>query len=132
MRAFPVAFPIALLLFASASASAQQSAPSIAFESVKDPLKLPKDIHFGEVTGVAVNSKGHVFVLSRGNTTGPAYSAAAAQLLEFDQNGNYVREIGHNLYAWSFGHTVRVDREDNIWAVDKGSDMIIRFNPQGR
>jgi hypothetical protein len=26
---------------------------------------------------------------------------------------------------------VRVDRNDNIWAIDKGSDMIIRFSPEG-
>jgi 6-bladed beta-propeller len=73
-----------------------------------------------------------VFVFSRGNTAGPAYGAAAAQLLEFDRNGKYLREIGKNLYAWSFAHAVRVDPEDNIWAVDKGSDMIIKFNVQGR
>jgi hypothetical protein len=78
-----------------------------------------------------VNSKGHIFVLSRGNTTGPAYAAAAAQLLEFAPDGKFIREIGKNLYAWSFGHAVRVDRDDNIWAVDKGSDMVIKFNPQG-
>ena len=72
------------------ASQAQQNVPVIAFESVPDPLKLPKDIYFGEVTGVAVNSKGHVFVLSRGNTSGPAYAAAAAQLLEFDQGGNFV------------------------------------------
>ena len=44
----------------------------------------------------------------------------------------HLREIGHNLYAWSYAHTVRIDKDDNIWAVDKGSDMIIRFNPAGR
>ena len=44
-------------------------------------------------------------------------------------DGNYLREIGKNLYAWSFAHTVRVDKDDNIWATDKGSDMIIKFNP---
>ena len=122
-----------LLLGLSAIAvHAQQNVPVIAFDSVPDPLKLPKDIYFGEVTGVAVNSKGHVFVLSRGNTTGPAYAAAAAQLLEFDADGNFVREIGKNLYAWSFGHSVRVDKDDNIWAVDKGSDMVVKFNPEGR
>ena len=65
------------------------------------------DMYFGEVSGVAVNSKGHVFVLSRGNTSGPAYAAAAAQLLEFDPNGHFIREIGKNLYAWSFAHTVK-------------------------
>ena len=57
---------------------------------------------------------------------------AAAQLLEFDANGKFVREIGHNLYAWSFAHSVKVDPEDNIWVTDKGSDMIIKFNPEGR
>jgi hypothetical protein len=122
---------VSLVVF-SATALAQPSVPVIRFDSVAEPLKLPDNVYFGEVTGVAVNSKGHVFVLSRGNTSGPAYAAAAAQLLEFDQNGKFVREIGKNLYAWSFGHSVRVDRRDNIWVTDKGSDMVIEFNPKGR
>ncbi|HVZ54378.1 MAG TPA: peptidyl-alpha-hydroxyglycine alpha-amidating lyase family protein [Pseudolabrys sp.] len=120
-----------LLVLAGAPAGAQQAAPEIPFESVPNPLKLPPDMNFGEATGVAVNSEGHVFVFSRGNTNGPAYAAAAAQLLEFDRHGKFIREIGKNLYAWSFAHTVRVDKDDNIWAIDKGSDMIIRFNPAG-
>src|SRR5581483_11575789 len=123
---------MAVLTLASACAFAQDSVPVIAFDSVPDAIKLPKDVYLGEATGVAVNSKGHVFVFSRGNTSGPAYGAAAAQLLEFDRNGKFVREIGKNLYAWSFGHTVRIDSEDNIWATDKGSDMVIEFNPQGK
>ena len=61
-----------------------------------------------------------MFALSRGNTTGPAYAAAAAQLLEFDADGNYLREIGHNLYAWSFAHMAKVDRHDNIWVHRQG------------
>lgn len=122
---------IGIALYA-ASAFAQQSVPVIKFDSVPDPVKLPKDMYFGEVTGVAVNSQGHVFVLSRGNTAGPAYAAAAAQLLEFDRDGNFIREIGKNLYAWSFAHTVRVDKDDNIWVADKGSDMVVKFNPEGR
>ena len=56
---------------------------------------------------------------------------ARAQLLEFDADGNFVREIGHNLYAWSFAHAVKVDPQDNIWVTDKGSDMVIKFNPDG-
>ena len=110
---------------------AQPAVPVIAYDSVPNLLKLPKDLHLGEVTGVAVNSKGHIFVFSRGNTTGPAFAAAAAQLLEFAPNGKFIREIGKNLYAWSFGHTVRIDKDDNIWAVDKGSDMVVKFNPKG-
>lgn len=109
-----------------------QQVPEIPYSSVPDFLKLPKDIYFGEVAGVAVNSKGHVFVFSRGGTTGPAYGAGAAQLLEFDADGQFIREIGHHLYAWSFAHSVKVDRDDNIWVADKGSDMVIKFDPQGR
>ncbi|HEV2388053.1 MAG TPA: peptidyl-alpha-hydroxyglycine alpha-amidating lyase family protein [Candidatus Acidoferrales bacterium] len=121
-----------LLLLAAAAAAQQPQAPEIPYESVPHFLKLPPNLYLGEVAGVAVNSKGHVFVFSRGNTTGPAYGAAAAQLLEFDANGNFLREIGHNLYAWSFAHAVKVDRGDNIWVTDKGSDMVIKFDPQGR
>ncbi|HEX4511113.1 MAG TPA: peptidyl-alpha-hydroxyglycine alpha-amidating lyase family protein [Burkholderiaceae bacterium] len=111
--------------------AAAQAVPQIAFDSVPEPLKLPKDMYFGEVSGVAVNSKGHVFVFSRGNTRGPAYGAAAAQLLEFDAEGRFVREVGKNLYAWSFAHAVRIDRDDDIWVTDKGSDLVVEFNPEG-
>jgi DNA-binding beta-propeller fold protein YncE len=120
-----------LFLMASSVFAQQSSVPEIKFRSVADFLKLPPNMYLGEVTGVAVNSKGNIFVLSRGNTTGPAF-AAAAQLLEFGPDGHYIREMGHNLYAWSFAHTVRVDKQDNIWVTDKGSNMIIKFNPEGR
>jgi DNA-binding beta-propeller fold protein YncE len=109
-----------------------QSIPEIPFDSVANFLKLPENMYLGEASGVAVNSKNHIFVFSRGNSTGPAYAATAAQLLEFGPDGKFIREIGHNLYAWSYAHTVRVDKDDNIWAIDKGSDMIVRFNPEGR
>jgi hypothetical protein len=120
-----------LRLFTSAL-FAQQSVREIPFESIPNFLRLPADLYLGEAAGVAVNSRGHIFVFSRGSTSGPAYGATAAQLLEFDRNGEYIREIGRNLYAWSYAHAVRIDPVDNIWAVDKGSDMIVKFNPEGR
>ena len=125
-----------VVLFACfvAAAFGQTAAPvaEIRYDSVPNFLKLPPDLYLGEVSGVAVDSKKHVFVFSRGGTTGPAYGAAAAQLLEFGPDGRFMREIGKNLYAWSFAHAVRIDKDDNIWAIDKGSDMIIKFNPEGR
>jgi NHL repeat len=120
-----------LVFFLTAPLFAQQP-PELHFHSVPDFLKLPPDLYLGEAVGVAVNSKGHVFVFTRGNSTGPAYAASAAQLLEFAPDGKYIREIGHHLYAWSFAHAVKVDKDDNIWVTDKGSDMVIKFNPEGR
>ena len=55
-----------------------QSVPELPFESVPNPLQLPNDIHFGEIAGVAVNSRRHVFVFSRGNSSGPSYMATAS------------------------------------------------------
>jgi hypothetical protein len=106
--------------------------PEIPYESAPNFLKLPPNLYLGEASGVAINSKKHVFVFSRGNTTGPAYGATAAQILEFGPDGTYIREIGHNLYAWSFAHAIRFDKDDDLWAVDKGSDMIVEFDPAGR
>src|SRR5499427_2854257 len=124
---------VGIMVLMSAPAFGQTSPPEIPYDSVANLLKLPPDIHLGEVPGVAVNSKGHIFVYARGGSSrGPAFGNTASQLLEFDRDGSYLREIGTNLYAWSFAHTVRVDKEDNIWTTDKGSDMVIKFNPEGR
>ena len=123
----------ALCVLLAAPAAAQQSVPEIPFDSTADFLKLPPGMNFGEVPGVAVNSKGHVFVFTRSNSAGgPAYAPSAAQLLEFGPKGEFIREIGKGLYGWSFAHSVRIDKDDNIWAIDKGSDMVIKFNQAGQ
>jgi hypothetical protein len=100
-----------------------QNVPEISFESAPNFLKLPPNLYLGEGIGVATNSKGHVFVYTRSGDT---------RLFEFDQNGTFVREIGQGLYGFVFAHAVRVDPQDNIWTVDEGSNMVIKFNPAGR
>lgn len=108
--------------FAQAQAKAQD-VPEIPYESVPNFFKMPPNIYFGEGIGVATNSKGHVYVYTRSGET---------RLFEFDQNGNYVREIGAGNYGFAFAHAVRVDAQDNEWAVDEGTNMIVKFNPLGR
>ena len=108
--------------FAQSKAKAE-NVPEIAYDSVPNFLKFPPNIYLGEGIGVATNSKGHVFVYTRSGDT---------RLFEFDQNGAYVREIGAGLYGFTFAHAVRVDKDDNIWTVDEGSNMVIKFNPAGR
>ncbi|HEX3105060.1 MAG TPA: peptidyl-alpha-hydroxyglycine alpha-amidating lyase family protein [Terriglobales bacterium] len=121
-----------LLLLASCAFAQEASVPKIEFQSVPGFFHLPEGMNFGEVAGVAVDSHKDIFVFSRGNTTGPAYGAAAAQLLEFSGRGYFLREIGHNLYGWSYAHSVKVDRNDDIWVADKGSDVVVKFNHDGR
>jgi hypothetical protein len=99
------------------------NAPDIPFEVVPNFMKLPPNVYLGEGIGVATNSKGHIFV----NTC-----AQQTRNFEFDQNGNYVREIGKDSYGHVFCHGIRVDAQDNIWVIDEGANMIIKYNPEGR
>jgi DNA-binding beta-propeller fold protein YncE len=95
------------------------------------PLVVPGHT-IGEAVGVAKNSKGNLFVFTRSGATGPAKGATASQLFEFDPNLKFIKQWGPDNYAASFAHTVRVDKEDNVWMVDEGSNMIVKFNPEGR
>jgi hypothetical protein len=105
-------------------AKAFATAPDIPYDSAPNFLKLPTGLYLGEGIGVARNSKGHIFVYTRGGD--------ASRLFEFDDKGTYVREIGQGLYGFQMAHGVRVDAQDNIWAVDEGTDMVIKFSPDGR
>src|SRR5438477_7774952 len=81
---------------------------------------LPDGWNFGETCGVALDSKGHVYVFHRGSHP----------LLEFEPGGKFVRSIGEGMFTRA--HAVRVDREDNIWVADVGSHLVLKMNRQGR
>src|SRR5690349_3020732 len=129
---------LALLFSASVAALGAQSAPDIAFDSTADFLKIPDGTYFGEVAGVATNSKGHVFVYTRTGAANATVGAsrtfykAGSRLFEFDQTGKFVREIGIGVYGLNFAQAVHVDPQDNIWVVDQGSSNVIKFDAEGR
>src|SRR5262250_3337355 len=100
-----------------------QNVPEIPYTSVPNFLKLPPGEYLGESVAVATNSKGHVFVYHR---------SANTRLFEFDQSGNFVKEIGAGYYGFEFAHSVRVDKDDNIWTVDEGTNMVTKFSPDGK
>ena len=109
------------------------SVPAIPFDSMPNPLKYSADMNLGEVLGVAVNSKGRIVVLNHPGSasSGPLYGNATTQLLEFDENGKFAREIGRGVYGLGYAHSVRFDKYDNLWVVDKGTNAVMRFNPAG-
>jgi NHL repeat-containing protein len=123
--AFGLTFCAALVLAqgGGAPAKAKTTTPEIPFEIVPNFFKLPAGLHMGEAVGVATNSKGHIFVETRSGET---------RLFEFDQTGTFVKEFGVGSYGHSFGHAVRVDKYDNVWAVDEGSNVIMKFSPEGK
>jgi hypothetical protein len=127
-----------LILVCASCVFAQGSAPKLPFDGNPSFLIFPGNIYLGEAAGVAHNSKGHLFVFSRDGSvnlstgTSRTFVRGGARLFEFDENGKFVREIGQDLYGFVFAENVRVDAQDNIWAVDSGSNMVIKFDPQAR
>src|ERR1700735_1552629 len=121
--------------FITGTAIAQTEIP---FDSVPNALQLPAGLYLGEVGGVATNSRGDIFVYTRTGhpiiTTGTArpFAHGGSRLFQFDRTGKFVREIGKDSYGFMFAAQVRVDPSDNIWVVDQMSNMVIKFDPQGR
>lgn len=134
MRRFIIVAAAVALALGTAPAGAQtQDAPEIPFVSVPNFLKYPPTMNLGEALGVAENSKGHIILLNHPgtSTSGPLYGNATTNLLEFDDQGNFLREIGQGVYGLGYGHAVRFDDDDNLWVVDKGTNAVTKFDPAG-
>ena len=117
----------------TAARSPLSDAPILQYDIAPNFLKNSPDMNFGEVLGVAVSSKGSVVVLNHPGsaTSGPLYGNASTQILEFDSSGKFVREIGRGVYGLGYAHSVRFDKYDNLWVVDKGTNSVMRFSPAG-
>ena len=122
---------VAGLLLCAASALAQapepakarDTTPEIPYDSVPNFFKMPSGLYMGEGIAVATNSKGHVYVYVR---------SGDSRMFEFDPNGNFIKEFGKDSYAYSFAHGVRVDYDENVWTVDEGTNVIVKYAPDGK
>jgi sugar lactone lactonase YvrE len=103
-------------------AKARATTPEIPFDSVSF-VKMPQGLYMGEAVGVATNSKGNVYVSTR---------SGESHVFEFDRNGNFIKEFGAGSYAYGFAHAVRVDRDDNVWTIDEGTNVVLKYNPAGK
>jgi len=117
MRSFAILLVSALC---STPALAQPAAPPLDYVAVPESLLLPAGVNFGSTSGVAVNSKGNIFVLHRG----------PSPVMEFDPGGKFIRAFGTGLFDRP--HGLRVDAQDNIWATDVATHMVYKFSPEGR
>jgi len=129
---------VAAGLAAASAVSAQSNAPAIPFRAEDALSGFPNDIYIGEAAGVARNSKGEIFLYTRtGNPTlslgtSRYMSHGGSRLFKFDSRGRYERELGQQVYGVLFAQQARVDRDDNVWIVDRMSGQVIKFDPEGR
>ena len=97
-----------------------ENAPDLGYKPAPDIFKLPPSMNFGPCSSVAVNSKGNLFVFNRG----------AHALMEFTGKGKYLRTLGAGVFSQP--HGLRIDADDNLWATDVGSHIVVKMDPRGR
>jgi DNA-binding beta-propeller fold protein YncE len=109
-----------LWLIAIHAFSQSPKLPDLGYQPVPDFFIPPPGANFGEVSGIALNSKGHVFVFNRGSKP----------LIEFDSNGKFIRTLGDGIFKST--HGLRIDPQDNIWITDIGLNVVLKLSPEGR
>jgi hypothetical protein len=128
----------AAAVLASIPLAAQLTVPELQYDAQVEPLKLPDNLNFGEVAGVATNSKGDVYVYTRtGHPTislGTArpFAHGGSRMFHFDKTGKYLGEVGQGVYGFLYAEKVKIDPQDNIWIVDQMASMVMEFDANGR
>jgi len=109
------------------------------------PKPLPYNWTYGHVPSIAVDSRDHVFILTRPNTLPEDVRARAAPpVIELDPDGNFVNGWGgpSDGYDWPDSeHGIAIDFEDNVWIGgsapvapslrELNDDMLLKFTRDG-
>jgi len=97
-----------------------RAVPELGYRVNPDFFHGSERLSLGEASGIALNSKGHIFLFQR----------ALPMLTEYDAAGNFVRSIGEGLFTHP--HGLRIDRDENIWTTDDGSHLVLKLSPAGQ
>jgi len=93
--------------------------PKLSYHPAEDFFHLPPDMNFGEVSGVALDHRGHIFIFNRG----------LYPIIEFTHDGHYVRNLAQGLVGSA--HGLRIDSHDNLWITDVATHTVLRLNQEG-
>lgn len=114
------------------------------------PKPLPNHWVLGNVIGVGVDDRDHVFIVHRNDTFDSTAEIGAASklseccvpappVLEFDPEGNVVASWGgqpaDNKYVWpASNHGVAIDNRGNVWIGGNGAgdSHILKFTHDGK
>ena len=100
-----------------------QAAPKLPLTETELGIQLPTtDAELGMVSWVALDGKGTIYLLHRGDKADPVIAA--------DLQGRVLRSWGKGLFK--LPHAIRIDPAGNIWTVDANSSMVYKFTAKGQ
>ena len=94
----------------------------------------PKPWSTGEVAGTCIDSRDHVFIVTRGNLVNSPEtldSVPAPPVIEFDREGNVVNAWGDRNVMPNGIHGCFIDYQDNIWIAGNGDGIVQKFSHDG-
>jgi hypothetical protein len=103
--------------------AAWSSAALADYRVAPDFPQLPKGVRLAGVSGVAIDSKGDVFIFHRG-------VGDADPILVFEPSGKFLRSFGKGLFKSA--HGLRIDAQDNLWTTDNADHIVIKMDHDGR
>jgi DNA-binding beta-propeller fold protein YncE len=107
-------------LFAAVARAPRIHAADLTYQLVEGGPQLPAGMTWGEVSAVAVDSHGSVYVFQR----------SEPPILVFDEHGKFQRSFGDKMFVSP--HGLRVDRDGFIWVTDRMGDQIFKFSADGK
>lgn len=101
-----------------------QSSPRLPLQLAPLAIQRPDpDWATDYVSSVAASRDGKtIYILHRNLKLDP--------VVALDHNGRILRSWGRGLYT--IPHSVRLDPDGNIWTVDAGSSVVLKFTPEGK
>jgi DNA-binding beta-propeller fold protein YncE len=131
-RKFSPAMALPLIIFLAGAASTQQGwypheggllKYSVNIKFGEEPVDtLPDGWKLGRVSAVATDSDSNVYIVQRGKKADP--------VIVFDRKGKFLRSWGRGLLQ--VPHGIRVDREDNVFITDLGTQQVYKFTKEGK
>jgi hypothetical protein len=94
----------------------------------------PKPWSTGEVAGTCVDSRDHVFIVTRGNLVNSPEtldSVPAPPVIEFDRDGKVVNAWGDRNVLPNGIHGCFVDYQDNLWIAGNGDGIVQKYTRDG-
>jgi DNA-binding beta-propeller fold protein YncE len=96
------------------------AAEPIDFKADAAFVKLPDSITLGACSGVAINSRGDIYLFHRGKQP----------IICLDASGKFIRSWGDDVIGSA--HALRIDSKDNVWVTDIGNHQVLKFSSTGK
>jgi hypothetical protein len=100
-----------------------EASPKLPFNGTQFAAKPPSiGWESGAVSWVAVDRSGRIYEIQRGDKADP--------VLVLDLEGKVLRSWGKG--DFNLAHSIRIDPWGDVWTVDAGSSIVIKYSPLGK